>query len=234
LQYIENSLLALRVVHYTLARVVGGPMIRLFPMIHIGSAAFYAEVQSSLERCDVVVYEGVRTFRTRLLTLAYRWVARRKRLGLISQGEGIRLKTLTGRLVHGDVSTGEFGASWGRLPLYARMALLAGAPIYGVLLYLTASRESIGRGLSREDTSSREEAAAEDASLGVRKVLVDGRDAKLISVLERILDSAGQEKCVGILYGAAHMVAVTDWLIGKQGYRVTRGEWVEVFAYEEK
>jgi hypothetical protein len=72
-------------------------------MIHIGSPDYYSQVHKELDECDIVLYEGVRTPRVRVLTLSYRIVARRKRLGLVAQDASL-LRDLRGRLIHADTA----------------------------------------------------------------------------------------------------------------------------------
>jgi hypothetical protein len=232
LQYLENSLLSLRAVHYTLKGPTAGPEIQLFPMVHIGSAAFYAQVRSRLERCDVILYEGVRSPKVRILSLSYQLAARRKRLRLIGQNESLQLNSLPGQLIHADVSSLEFHTEWARIPLRYRLLLALGAPLYGAYLYLTATRESIGRHLSLDDQSSRDEALRREEWQGVDEAIVTTRDAKLLSRLETLISAEGSYPIIGILYGAGHMPAITDLLMGKYHYRVSASEWLDVFEYE--
>jgi hypothetical protein len=232
LQYLENSLLSLRAVHYTLKSPKGTAEIQLFPMVHVGSAAFYEQVRSRLERCDAILYEGVSSLKVRILTLAYRLVAHRKRLNLICQGDALPLKSHHSRLIHADVSAGEFNTEWSRIPFWYRLVLAVAAPLYGAYLCVTATRESIGRHLSLDDQSSRHEALRWDDSGGVDRAIISTRDAKLLSRLESLLSAEPRESRVAILYGAGHMPAVTDLLMGKYQYRVIASEWLDVFAYE--
>jgi hypothetical protein len=232
-QYLENSLIALRAVHYTLRSSTGGPEVQLFPLVHIASAGFYSQVRSKLNECDVILYEGVRSLKTRILTLSYRIVARRKRLGLVCQRDALPLRSLRGRLVHGDVSTAEFNESWTRLPLGLRIVLAAAAPAYGAFLYLTASRESIGRRLSLDDLPSREDVLQSEKMSRATEVIGASRDAKLVSVLEPLLAPESNHKTVGVLYGAQHMIAVTEVLMGKHSYKVAASEWLNVFDYPD-
>jgi hypothetical protein len=201
-------------------------------MVHVGSAAFYEQVRSRLERCDAILYEGVSSLKVRILTLAYRLVAHRKRLNLICQSEALQLKSLHARLIHADVSGLEFNTQWIRIPFWYRLMLAVAAPLYGAYLYVTATRESIGRHLSLDDQSSRDEALRSDDSRGVDEAIISTRDAKLLSRLESLLGTEPRESIIGILYGAGHMPAVTDLLMGKYHYRVIASEWLDVFAYE--
>jgi len=64
----------------------------------------------------------------------------------------------------------------------------------------------------------------------VEHVLLHSRDAHLVEVIGDIHSKTRHEPLrVAILYGAAHMRAVSRYLIGTLGYRVVRGNWVTVF-----
>lgn len=231
MQYLENSLLSLRAVHYTLRPAAGGPEIQLFPMVHIGSPTFYAQVRARLDRCDTILYEGVSSLKVRILTLAYRLVVRRKSLGLVCQDEALRFGSLRARLVHGDVSTLEFQTHWNQIPLRHRVLLALGAPLYGAYLSLTATRESLGRRMSLDDAIAREEAIPSEDSTAIDNAIIRSRDAKLLAALESLISTEARGAVIGAIYGAAHMPAVTDLLMEKHKYRVSNSEWLEVFDY---
>ncbi len=140
-QFIENNVFGVRAAMYSLVRAEGPPRFLLFPMIHIGSPDYYSQVHKKLDECDIVLYEGVRTSRARVLALSYRIVARRGRLGLVAQNASL-LRGLRGRLVHADIAPGEFNDNWSRVPWHVRLAILLIAPLYGGYQYLTATKES--------------------------------------------------------------------------------------------
>jgi hypothetical protein len=200
-------------------------------MIHIGSPKFFSAVQAQLNTCDVVLFEGVRSRSGWVLTLSYRIVARRKRLGLITQSQGLSMKHLRGKLLHADADAREFGLAWARIPWYWRVGILTVAPLFGVVQYLTATRESIGQHLSLEDIPSRSDTDRGDSPPGLDHALGASRDRKLIAALETQLASAERGTSVGVLFGAAHIKAVTDLLIAKHGFRVIRAEWLDVMDY---
>ena len=52
MQFIESSVIGLRAACHVLRSPEHGAEICLFPMIHIGTANFYAEVRRRLEACD--------------------------------------------------------------------------------------------------------------------------------------------------------------------------------------
>jgi hypothetical protein len=134
MQYLENSALGVRAALYTLVRNTGAPQILIFPMVHIGSADYYSQLRKKLEGCDVILFEGVRGLRTRILTLSYRLVAKRARLGLVVQGKSLLLG-LPARLVHTDVTAAEFEENWSQIPWRFRLAIVFIAPLYGTYLY---------------------------------------------------------------------------------------------------
>jgi hypothetical protein len=231
-QYLENSAIALRAAHYVLAHEGKRQRFLLFPMVHVGSCDYYTQVRARLGVCDLILFEGVRTFSSRLLTLSYRLLAKRRRLNLVTQ-DAMKLKGVAPRLVRADVSPAEFEANWSHIPLRSRIALAVLAPLYGAYQYATASRESIGRHLSAEDVKSPELLEGREAAPEVHGALLDSRDARLAAAIESVLTEPNPPTNVGIIYGAAHMTVVTDLLMSKHGYRVVHSEWLTVFDYAE-
>jgi hypothetical protein len=229
MQYLENSAIGVRAALYTLVRNTGAPQILIFPMVHIGSADYYSQLRKKLGECDVILFEGVRGLRTRILTLSYRIVAKRARLGLVVQAKSLLLG-LPARLVHTDVTAAEFEENWSQIPWRFRLAIVFIAPLYGTYLYFTASRESIGKNLKREDIPSSDDEARADLVPELEEAILGNRDAKLVAALESLL-TGKVPNTVGIVYGAAHMKAVTNLLMGKYRYRVGQSEWLTVFDY---
>jgi hypothetical protein len=200
-------------------------------MIHIGSAEFYQEVRKRLDRCDVVLFEGVGSFAVKVLTTSYTFAARRKRLGLVTQSEALPLREMRGVLVHGDVPGSGFDAAWRAVPWHWRVAVMVCAPLYGAWLYLTASRESIGRRLRTEDLEAREDVLRFEAVPQLEDAIATKRDASLAIAITGLLERPGDHTRAGVIYGAAHMRVVTRLLIEKHGYRVVDAEWLDVFRY---
>jgi hypothetical protein len=71
-QFIEQTGFGGRTAVVRMTRSSGGPTFLLFPMLHIGSPMYYQQVQTRMLACDVLLLEGVRGRRTRVITLAYR------------------------------------------------------------------------------------------------------------------------------------------------------------------
>ena len=203
----------------------------LFPMIHIGSAAFYGDVRQRIDRCDVVLFEGVRSFAARVLTASYTLAARSKRLGLVTQRDALRVSDMKGRLIHADSPTSEFESGWATVPWHWRVAAMACAPVYGMWLRLTASRETIGRGLHTEDLETRKDIERFEGLPEFESAIATKRDARLIEAITGLIEQPRSHTNAAVLYGAAHMRVVTRLLTDKYGYRVVEAEWLDVFQY---
>jgi hypothetical protein len=231
MQFIENNVLGVRAAVYTLAREGRVSRFLIFPMIHIGCPDYYAQVRKRLAICDVILFEGVRTMRSRLLTLSYRLVARRRRLGLVVQGGATLLSGLGARLIHADVAPGEFNENWSRIPWHIRIAIAIIGPLFGAYQFLTATKESIGKKLKTEDLASSDEVLRGGTAPGLEEAILSSRDAKLVATIESLVTAESSAVMIGIVYGAAHMKAVTAVLMEKHQYRVADSEWITVFDY---
>jgi hypothetical protein len=229
MQFIESSVIGVRAAYLRLSAGPGSPDVCLFPMIHIGSAAYYTEVKRRLESCDIVLFEGVRSFRAWMLTRAYSIAVYNKRLGLILQRDALLVPLSNERKIHADVSAAQFAAAWGHIPLYQRILLMLGAPLYGLWLYFTGTRDSIARGLNTEELESRRDFERFEASPELEEAIVSARDRRLVEELSAAVEKNGVGRRIGILYGAAHMRVVSRVLASKYKYRVVESEWITVF-----
>ena len=232
-QFIESSAIGVRAAYLRLTAGSGSPDVCLFPMIHIGSPAYYAEVKRRLEDCDVVLFEGVRSFRAWMLTRAYAIVTNRKRLGLVRQRDALVVPLLKLQKIHADVSSEQFDATWRDMPLYQRVFLLLGAPLYGLWLYLTGTRRSIGRRLNTEELESRRDFDRFEAMPELEAAIGTTRDVRLVEEITSALTRHTGGTRIGILYGAAHMRVVSRLLTGKYKYRIIESEWITVWDYPE-
>lgn len=231
LQFIEVSALGVRAAHYRLRSPLHSLEFDLFPMIHIGSAEFYAQVRERIDRCDVVLFEGISSLAVKLLTASYTLAARSERLGLVTQRDALPVAQLKGRLIHADFPKQEFEAAWAFVPWYWRVAVGVGAPVYGLWLYFTASRESIGRRLGTNDLESREDIERFEDLPEFENAVATGRDVRLVAAIERLLERPGNHANAGVVYGAAHMRHASRLLTERFGYRVVEAEWLNVFQY---
>lgn len=229
MQYLEASAIGLRAACLRLKSPAYRTEFLVLPMIHIAMPEFYAAVRAQVARCDVVVCEGVRTFRVWLMTLSYRLMPLRRRLGLVLQRDALVLADLPVERVHGDVTGVEFDASWKRIPWHFRVAVLVLAPLYGAWLYFTASRASIVRRSGRDDLD-RSGIFMLNEEFG--HAISTDRDSRLAEVLQGLLARDAPPRLVAIVYGGAHMPAVTDLLITRLKFQVAESGWIRAIDIE--
>ncbi len=236
MQFIEKSDLGVRSAVYCLRRDDSGLEFILFPMIHVGSREFYAEVRRRLLACDLILAEGVDTSKANLLTLSYRIVKRIKRMDLVTQREGLKLADLKSRILSSDMAGRAFNEHWSALPLKLKAQLCLFVPVYVVYLFFFGTRETIAEHIALEDLPAREELLWQDESLNkLDDLLIDIRDRALIQHIETLHRDQPQDKqTVAILYGAAHMRNVVGFLRHKLNYRITNAEWITVFNFETR
>ncbi len=230
MQIIETSSLSVRSAFLRLEGGGRAPGFSLFPMLHVGEPAFYERVTRQLEKCDLILYEGVNSRSVSLLTQLYPSLA--KGLGLATQ-QTMKLDHLADRLVHADVTGADFEDRWSKLGPWLRRAVIAGAPVLGMYLRYFATRQSIASHLRLDLKKSREEILhSEDMKL-FDDVVVTWRDQHLIGVIEQHRQKH-QEKSfsIAVVFGAAHMRAVVRHLTKSldPGYRVVQSEWMTVFS----
>lgn len=160
-------------------------------------------------------------------------MARRKRLGLVTQHEALRLEECRAELLNADVTTGEFVDGWLRIPWHLRVVINTIGPLYGAYRYLTASRASIAKDLGVEDLESRDEILQSDDMPELEEAILHRRDARLVKTIEGVLGGSTESQLVAVIYGAVHMRAVIRALMGKKHrYRVVHSEWLTVFQHE--
>jgi hypothetical protein len=201
----------------------------VFPMVHVGDAAFYAEVESRLRAVDVVIAEGIRgpSPHLRAMTSAYRWLEGSDRLDLVVQR--IDYRSLGVPVVCPDMSAAEFDRAWRELPLRESLPFTVLSPAFGLGLRLFGTRRFIAGLLGVDYLPSAEEILAGD---GVDALVVEARDRPLVEHIETTHDQLGDlPVVVAVVYGAHHVRAVVRSLT-RLGYRVVDSEWLTVFEMD--
>lgn len=206
----------------------------LYPMIHLAEPSFYAEVTARLRAsCDLVIAEGVEgSTAARALTRSYRSLAGHERLGLVVQD--IDFATLGVPVVCPDMGGAEFDERWRGVPLRERATLAVLVPAYVAGMRLLGTRRFLARHLQLEDLPGDGEEDTEFWA-GTDDLVLHRRDRLLIDAVTRLHHAhAGRPEpfTVGILYGAAHMRAVTTALMDL-GYRPAGAQWLTVFTLDE-
>jgi hypothetical protein len=203
----------------------------LFPMLHVASPAFYAQVRTRLEGCDVIVAEGIRGHSRQVgaLTLAYRFAPRRRRNGLVEQKDAIVLPAAV-PLLNPDVTAAQATADLKSLPRWMYALLLVAAPVFGLVFTVRGPRAFLDTDLEVDDLpkTSRAEALADGP---VIEALTARRDRLLLDALGEIhTERSGEPITIAVVYGAGHIPAVAAGLRDRYGYRPREAEWLTVFS----
>jgi hypothetical protein len=235
MQLIETSVVGVRSAVITMQRSGTQLRIQLFPMLHLGTAAFYQQVTERLSRCQVVVVEGVggQSVLTRALTTAYRSPARSKRLGLVVQDIDYGAMAVAGvELVTPDMTGEQVSRGWRAVPWLHRLGVLVLVPVFALGFRLFGSRYMLGTCLATDDEPNELDEQVREMSPAMTKLIVDDRDRLLAEALDALVGARGAEPIVvGVVYGASHMPAVVRALAAC-GFKPRTAEWLTVFGYD--
>jgi hypothetical protein len=195
--------------------------ITLYPIFHVGSAAFYDALSEDLRRFHVFLLEGVRWkgLRGPLYDLAARNV------GLVSQRERLRLPEGAERLSL-DMSEVEFTREAGALPLHWRLLLRFLRPVLWVVTLTASGRHALWDAISKEKYARRRQAA----NTPLEQLIKDKRDRAMCDVLRTVAQDPARIAAahpIAVIAGAAHMPALYLTLRGC-GYEKGSVRWFEV------
>jgi hypothetical protein len=228
-QIVEHSIIGTRSAVVRLRRPGTGLQFVVFPMFHVASPQFYADVSERLRRCDLLVVEGVsgRSVLGWAITSTYRLIPANKRAGLVQ--DNIQYGSLGVPLIYPDVTAAEFGQSWRRLPLRIRLLMWLVMPIVAVLQLGGGRRRLLGPKVELDDLPS----DLDDHELAgqLDDVFGGARDERLLAALSEIHQERAAERIdVAVVYGAAHAAAIVHGLRRRHGYHARSGEWLTVVA----
>lgn len=219
MQFIESSVIGVRSAVLTLAHRKSPMRFVLFPMVHVGERAFYAEVTRRLWRCSLVVAEGM----PKGVAPAQEWMA------------GIRVDDLVDQTVALDLDGLGVPVIWEAEPpppasQKERLTRSAYDTAAAVGLRLLG-RYGSPRGLPSLDEADDHDDRWVDGRFNrwLRDSIVDQRDAGLTRLLTSIHEERGERPdTVAVVYGAAHMPAVVEHLRSEFSYYVKEAEWLVV------
>lgn len=227
MQFIESNSFNLRAAVYQLTHPNNKLQFHVFPMVHVGEAEYYSEIQKRLSHCEYILYEGVRSFYADLITLSYRKLAEKRGLGLMTQKEGLRLNELNAQLIHADMSTEEFEKEWSELSIWTRISIWVLCPLMGLLHRFLGHRVFLACVGNVNDLPEGGDLCSEESPFF--DLIMSKRDRRLIECVEKEYRSKSHLATImGIVYGAKHIPVVMVLLLQKYGYRVAKAEWVKV------
>lgn len=107
--------------------------------------------------------------------------------------------------------------------------LKGAATLTGLWLRVTATRETLARGLCTNDLSARDDILLwSERRATLLTALKDARDAVLCDRLADLISQKPEPRSIAILYGAAHFPAVVR-MLDAHGFNVRESEWLTVF-----
>ncbi|MEM6481892.1 MAG: hypothetical protein AAF922_18315 [Pseudomonadota bacterium] len=225
MQFLEHSFIGLRAARHALTHPERDVTITLFPMVHLGEPAFYKTVYEDASRYDAVLLEGVTSRVVRRLTRAYRWAAP-ERLGLTVQP---KFKADATRVIHADLSGSDFDALWRAAPRVERWLFEGAATLIGLWLRITATRDTLARGLCTNDLSERDDILIwSQRRAPILTALKDARDKVLCQRLADLMSEQPGPATIAVIYGAGHFPALVRSL-DADGFRVSQSQWLTVF-----
>jgi hypothetical protein len=195
MQFIEKNSFNVRSAIYSLNKDGEGLEFILFPMIHVGSKEFFAEVSDRLAKCDLILAEGVGSKKANLLTRSYRIVKKIRRMDLVTQQEGIKVADFRSKLMNADMEGPAFDDQWSSLPLALKAQIFFLTPVYVIYLFLFGTRETIAENIAVEDLPSSNEVLLQDDDFDkLDALLIDERDRRLIRNITSLHEANGQDK----------------------------------------
>lgn len=231
MQLLDSSDLGLRSARLTFRSSNSPVTVTLFPMVHLGGASYYDAVHKDAGAHDAMLVEGIRSPVATRITRAYRWIEGASRIGLVVQPRTPPQLRSHAAIIHADLPKDEFERHWRKVPLYLRLVLYAGAPLYALHCRWFGSRAKLAKALALDDLPSRAE------TLGWRpeyetidEAIITARDQRLVAAMGDYLDRTPAEpRRLAIVYGAEHMRAVVKELVSKRNYRCVKSEWMLIF-----
>jgi hypothetical protein len=229
-QIVEVTETAVRVAELQLERRQSPLRFVLYPMLHVGSPEFYAEVSRRLRDVDAVVAEGGDDSRAAwTLTAGYRALVDDTRRHLMLQH--LDYPSTGAEIVRPDLQGEGFDARWLTVPRWQR-ALARGATgvaVAGQAAFGERWLQLVLEHAKLDDLPTNEETLTKDPLPDIERVVMDERDERLVAALADLHERRHDEQVtVAITYGAAHVRAVVSELNRRFGYRVRAGEWLTV------
>ena len=203
--------------------------IRLIPMVHIGEERYYKEVELSLMKSDVILYEGLKMKNFNLSVNNRMLLA--KRLGLVTQSK-LNLTQFKNKLIHADLDDQLSKEKWKELPIFDRLKSSIFIPIYVYFQDRTLTRRKFVKYFMKSNTDiDQVNGPMFDKKENLKTFYYKEREKVLFKEIDKLLnDSTKDSKLISIVYGAGHMKSIFRSLSNKYGYRAIKGEFIVVFS----
>jgi hypothetical protein len=223
MQYLESSIIGVRSAVITLKRRTTPLRFVLFPMVHVAEPAFYSAVEAMAGKCDLIVAEGAPSRHVPV----QEWMSKIRLDHLVDQMTGLDLER-TGVPVQWEEAAPSPPRS-GRDQAVAAVADSAAAVVLRALGRYSSplGMPSLEQADEHDDRWDRRAAGRLERIIQDR--VLDARDSVLVQSLGAIhRERYGEQAKVAVVYGAAHIPAVVDYLTETFKYYVEKAEWLMV------
>jgi hypothetical protein len=222
MQYIEASVIGVRSAVITLKRRATPLRFVLIPMVHVAEPDFYLQVASLAGECALIVAEGVpsRYIPMQAMMSRIRWDHLVDQITSLDR-EGLGVPVQWEYVVDDRVKNG-------REQAMAKVADSAAA-----VVMRTLGRYGSPLGLPSIEQADEHDDRWERLATGwlgrAMQSEMHGRDSKLVQALGVIHQERQHEPVkVAVVFGAAHIPAVVDYLTEKLRYYVENANWLIV------
>lgn len=206
----------------------------IIPVLHFGSKEFYAAVQRELNKCDLILFEGIQLKGLAGLSEAYRFSA--NRLGLVYQGDEINMKKYGDKLIHADLDHETAEREWLKIPYFSRLAfqsmLLLAFPF--ISFFSTKTDLALAFREHNEEVDDELWPIDNGQSNTVGNFIKTKRDQAILEQIDLQVQLHTQKtKRIGVIYGAGHMKIVVNHLIQQHKFNVRDSWFLTVFWLTE-
>lgn len=227
MQIVDANALWIRSTILTLRRRETPMTFEVYPMQHVGSPEFYERVRRRVNRCDLVVAEGVGDSRAgRLLTMSYGIARFWRSSGLIVQN--LYPYSFDIPVVCPDMTGAQFDRGWSALPWWQRAVMTCVVPPYALAMLVMGPRRFILDNMQGVDEF--EVAKLDDTNMPELVYLIlDQRDQLLLDALFDLHRRRCHEDIrIAVVYGAAHVPAIVNGLAARYGYIARYGDFMTI------
>ncbi len=222
MQYIEASVIGIRSAVITVKRRATPLRFVLIPMVHVAEPDFYGEVAALAGECALIVAEGVpsRYFPMQALMSTIRWDHLVDQITALDL-EGLGVPVQWEYVLDDRVKSGPEQAM-AKVTDSGAAVLLRALGRYGSPFGLPNLEQA-------DEHDDRWERLASGRLGRAIQGQINVRDSRLVKALGAIHQERQNEPIeIAVVFGAAHIPAVVDYLTEKLGYYVANARWLTV------
>ncbi|MEN0046582.1 MAG: hypothetical protein AAF806_05965 [Bacteroidota bacterium] len=207
---------------------------KLIPMFHVGEQSYYDSVLELINSCDKLLYEGIRIKKLSITKQFGRYDKVAKRLELVSQYEYFKNpknQILIPR-IHADLDLKKSNREWKKLRFSEKWRYRLLDPVNYAIETFSITRYKLAKAfMTRAEEVRLAYGPLEDEEGTLENLIMNTRENILISHINQILEDKHKNEalCIGIMYGAAHMKRIGDYLTHQKDFSIREANFLVVF-----